>query len=199
MIERTKLVAQVIAAFAAGLALCIAAVLFVAGDGPSSLLTRAAPIGGPFSLTDENGRTFTDQDLKGKPFLLFFGFVRCGVVCPVTLFEMTEVLRALGNDSDRATAVLITLDPERDTPELLKQYVESFGPDVRGLTGTPAEIARLAKAYRVFYSKVPLGKDDYTIDHTVVVYLIDKQGRFVAPFNVKRTPEAAAADLRKFL
>lgn len=194
-IRRTPRLLLACTAFAAGLALCAGFIVFVAG--PSSLVRRAA-VGGPFSLTDENGRTFTDQDLKGKPFLVFFGFVRCPVVCPTTLFEMSAVLHALGPDADRAAGIMITLDPERDTPELLKDYIGSFDAPMHALTGTAEEIARVARTYRVYYRKVPLGGDDYTVDHSAVVYLMDKQGRFVAPFNVKRTPETAAADLRRY-
>lgn len=188
----------VLAAFAAGLVLCLSVILLTIGGGSTSLV-RAAAVGGPFSLTDENGRSFTDQDLRGKPFLVFFGFVRCPVVCPTTLFEMSEAVRALGSDADRITALLITVDPERDTPELLKDYVASFGPRMHALTGDPDKIAQVAKAYRVYYKKVPLGGDDYTVDHTTIVYLMDKEGRFIAPLNMKRTPEAAAAELRKYL
>ena len=107
-------------------------------------------------------------------------------------------MRALGPDADRAAALLITVDPERDTPELLKEYLTSFDPHLRGLTGDVASIAAVAKAYRAYYKKVPLDGGDYTIDHSAVVYLMDKNGRFVAPFNLKRTPELAATELRKY-
>lgn len=185
--------ALIAVAFAAGLVACFVGLRFMAGGSWSD----GAEIGGPFTLIDENGRPFTDRDLRGRPFLLFFGFVRCPVVCPTALFEMSEVLRALGPDADRSAGVMITLDPERDSPQSLKDYIGSFGPQMRALTGTPDEIARVAKAYRVFHRKVPLADGDYTVDHTAVVYLIDKEGRFFAPFNLNRTPEAAAAELRK--
>jgi protein SCO1/2 len=195
---RTARLSLVLAAFVAGLVLCAGFIVLTVGQGPASLV-RAAAVGGPFSLIDEHGRPFTDQDLKGKPFLVFFGFVRCPVVCPTTLFEMSEVLRALGTDADRAAGILITLDPERDTPEMLKDYIGSFDAQLHALTGPSDEIARVAKAYRVYYRKVPLGGDEYTVDHTAIVYLMDKQGHFVAPFNVKRSPDAAAAELRRHL
>lgn len=194
---RTARLLLIFGAFLGGLLLCFTVILLVIGPrmGPTGW---QAAIGGPFQLTDENGRVFTDQDLKGKPFLVFFGFVRCPVVCPVALFEISEVMRALGPDADRTAGILITVDPERDTPKLLKEYLSSFDPHLRGLTGDVASIAAVAKSYRVYYKKVPLEGGDYTIDHSAVVYLMDKSGRFVAPFNLKRTPELAAAELRKY-
>jgi protein SCO1/2 len=169
--------------------------------GPSAPPSGAqtAAIGGPFSLTDQNSRTFTDKDLKGRPFLVFFGFTHCPDVCPTTLFEVSEILRKLGPDADRVGALFITVDPERDTPALMKDYLSSFDPHLSGLTGDPAAVAAVAKAYRVYFKKVPLDQGGYTMDHTAIVYLMDKQGRFVAPFSLKRTTEAAAADLKKQL
>src|SRR5712692_11224995 len=108
-------------------------------------------------------------------------------------------MRKLGPDADRTRALFVTVDPERDTPEKLKDYLSSFDPHVSGLTGDPAAVAAIAKAYRVYSKKVPLDGGGYTMDHTAIVYLMDKEGRFVAPFNVKRTTEAAAADLRRHL
>jgi protein SCO1/2 len=195
---RSSRILLVFGAFAAALVLSLGIILLVAGrvGGPAGF--QAAAVGGPFQLIDQDGRPFSDRDLRGKPFLVFFGFVRCPEVCPTALFEMSEVLRALGPDADRAAALLISVDPERDTPETLKDYLASFDPHVRGLTGDPAAIAQVAKAYRVYYKKVPLEDGEYTMDHTALVYLMDKHGRFVAPFNLKRSPEAAAADLRRY-
>src|SRR6516162_5072874 len=149
--------------------------------------------------TDQNGQTITDQDLKGHPFLVFFGFTHCPDVCPTTLFEVSEILRALGPDADRTRALFITVDPERDTPAAIKDYLSSFDPHLSGLTGDPAAIVAVAKAYRVYFKKVPLDGGGYTMDHTAIVYLMDKAGRFVSPFNLKRTTDAAAADLRRYL
>jgi len=151
-------------------------------------------------LIDQDGKTITDQDLKGRPFLVFFGYTHCPDVCPATLFEVSELMRALGKDADRAGALFITVDPERDTPASMKDYLSSFDPRVRAATGDRAAIDAAEKAYRVYAKKVPSEKgDDYSMDHTALVYLMDKQGRFVAPFNLKRTPEASAAELRKYL
>ena len=185
-------------AFLAGVALFGAiVVMFDFFSMPAA--QTVATIGGPFRLTDQNGRTVSDQDLKGHPFLVFFGFTHCPDVCPTTLFEVSEILRSLGPDANGTRALFITVDPERDTPSVMKDYVSNFDPHVWGLTGDPAAIAAVAKAYRVYYKKVPLDGGGYTMDHTAIVYLMDKNGRFVAPFNLKRPAEAAAADLRRYL
>jgi protein SCO1/2 len=168
-------------------------------NGRAPVAQQIAAIGGPFNLTDQNGRPLSDQDLKGRPFLVFFGFTHCPDVCPTTLFEVSEIMRALGPDADRTRALFITVDPERDTPEVMKNYLSSFDPHLAGLTGDAAAIAAVAKAYRVYFKKVPLDQGGYTMDHTAIVYLMDKDGRFVSPFSLKRTPDAAAADLRRYL
>jgi protein SCO1 len=187
------------AAFLAGLALCLGVMLVLSDRLSSPVAQQVAAIGGPFKLIDQNGQTLTDQDLKGHPFLVFFGFTHCPDVCPTTLFEVSEILRALGPDADRTRALFITVDPERDTAPIMKDYLSSFDPHLLGATGDPAAIAAVAKAYRVYYKKVPLEEGGYTMDHTAIVYLMDKNGRFVAPFSLKRTTEAAAADLRRYL
>ena len=109
------------------------------------------------------------------------------------------VLRKLGPDADRTGALFITVDPDRDTPAVLKDYLSNFDPHLRGLTGDQASIDAAIKAYRVYAKKVPLDGGDYTMDHTALVYLMDKDGRFVAPFDTKRSADAAAADLRRYL
>jgi protein SCO1/2 len=186
-------------AFLAGLVLCFGVVLIVSGRMSAPVAQQIAAIGGPFRLTDQNGQAVSDQDLKGHPFLVFFGFTHCPDVCPTTLFEVSEILRSLGPDADRVRALFITVDPERDTPALMKDYLASFDPHLAGLTGDPAAVTAVAKAYRVYFKKVPLDQGGYTMDHTAIVYLMDKDGRFVQPFSLKRTIEAATADLRKYL
>jgi protein SCO1/2 len=198
MSPRNTRIALISAAFLAGLVLCFCVVLLVSQVMFTSSLPQTATIGGPFRLTDQNGRTVTEQDFKGAPFLVFFGFTHCPDVCPTTLFEVSEILRTLGPDAARVRVAFITVDPERDTPPALKDYLSSFDPHMEGLTGDAAAIAAVAKAYRVYYKKVPLD-EGYTMDHTAIVYLMDKDGNFVSPFNLKRTTEAAAADLRRYL
>jgi len=193
--KQTTRIAAVLAAFLAGAAMLVAAMLYVL---PGET-TKPSSVGGPFRLLDHNGRVVTEANFKGRPFLVFFGFTHCPDICPTALFEMSEVLKRLGPDADKTAALFISVDPERDTQEKLKDYVSSFHPRVFGLTGTPAEIEAVTRAYRAYAKKVPLDGGGYTMDHSAIVYLMDKDGRFVAPFNLKRSAEQAAADLKRRL
>jgi protein SCO1 len=187
-----------LAAFLGGLFLFFGAIIFVTGRAPSPVGPAVAAVGGPFHLEDQNGKPVSDGDLKGRPFLVFFGYTHCPDFCPATMFEISQILRVLGPDADRTAALFITVDPERDTPAAIKDYLSNFDPHLRGLTGDAASLNAALKAYRVYAKKVPLDNGDYVMDHTALVYLMDKDGRFVAPFNVNRTPEAEAADLRRY-
>ena len=198
MTTRGSHIALVSSAFVAGLVIFLGVILYATGQFGSGAPGRAA-IGGPFKLIDQNGKPFTDADMKGRPFLVFFGYTHCPDVCPATLFEMSEVLRAMGKDAERATGLFITVDPERDTPEIIKNYLAYFDPHLRGATGDQKQIAAVEKEYRVYSKKHPMENGDYSMDHSAVVYLMDKSGRFVAPFNLKRPPQAAAAELKKYL
>ncbi|RXG88828.1 SCO family protein [Bradyrhizobium zhanjiangense] len=184
-------------AFAASLIVGLL-VMFWAMGGVSKVAQPAA-IGGPFQLTDQNGKAVTDKSLKGKPTLIFFGYTHCPDVCPTSLFEISEVLRAMGKEADKVNAIFISVDPERDTPAAMKDYLTSFDPHLEGLSGDPAEVAKVITSYRVYAKKVPTKDGDYTMDHTALVYLMDRDGRFVSPFNLKRTPEEAAAELKRYL
>ena len=198
MTPRTSRIVTVIGAFLAGLLVISGALLLIVGRTPVQIATPSA-IGGPFKLVDQNGQAVTEQALKGKPSLIFFGFTHCPDVCPTALFDMSELYKALGRDGDKVGAYFVTVDPERDTPAVLKEYLSSFDPRLRGLTGDPAAVASMEKAYRVYSKKVPLDAGGYTMDHTALVYLMDKDGQFIAPFNLKRKPEEAAADLKRYL
>jgi protein SCO1/2 len=198
MSARASHIMLVLSAFLAGLVVFLAVFLYATGQ----LGTRApsAGIGGPFALTDQNGKPITDADLKGKPSLVFFGYTHGPDVCPTTLFDISEVMRALGPDADRAAALFISVDPDRDTPAVLKDYLSSFDPHVRAATGDQANLDKVEKEYRVYAKKVPTGKNgDYSMDHSAIVYLMDKSGRFVAPFRLDRKPDESAAELRKYL
>jgi len=198
MTVRTSHILMVLSAFLAGLVIFLGVFLFATGHlggggpGPSA-------IGGPFNLIDQDGKQITDADLKGKPFLVFFGYTHCPDVCPTRLFDLSEMMHALGKDADRANALFISVDPERDTPAVMKDYLSSFDPHLRAATGGEKAIDAAEKAYRVYAKKVPGEHGDYSMDHTALVYLMDKQGRFVAPFSLKRRPEESAADLRKYM
>ncbi|HEY1396562.1 SCO family protein [Roseateles sp.] len=140
-------------------------------------LTGAAYARG-FSLPDQNGKTRTLEDFKGKVVVVFFGFTQCPDVCPTTLAELAQVKKALGPDGDKVQGVFVTVDPERDKPELLKAYLESFDPGFVALRGTPEQLKETAKEFKIYYAKVP-GKtpDSYTMDHTAASFLFDPQGR----------------------
>jgi len=198
MSARASHVLLVLSAFLAGLVVFLAVFLYATGQlGPR---TSASAVGGPFTLTDQDGKQITDADLKGKPFLVFFGYTHCPDVCPTTLFDISEVMRALGPDADRTEALFISVDADRDTPAVLKDYLSSFDPHVRGASGNQGELDKVEKGYRVYAKKVPTGKDgDYSMDHSAIVYLMDKDGHFVAPFRLDRKPQASAAELRKYL
>jgi protein SCO1/2 len=197
--KRPARILPVLGAFLCGLALVFAAIVYISGRSPSPIGSSIAAVGGPFHLEDQNGKPVSDEDLKGRPYLVFFGYTHCPDICPTTLFDISQVMQKLGEDADRAGALFITVDPERDTPAVLKDYLSNFDPHLRGLTGDAAAVNAAIKAYRVYAKKIPLENGDYTMDHTAVVYLMDKDGRFVAPFNLKQTPEAAAAQLRRYL
>ncbi|HEY1152472.1 MAG TPA: SCO family protein [Pseudolabrys sp.] len=197
MTDRASRPLVVFAAFAASLAIGLIVVLWLLG-GVRNVAAPAA-IGGPFQLTDQSGQTVTEKDMKGRPTLIFFGYTHCPDVCPTSLFEMSEVLRAMGKDADRVNAYFISVDPQRDTAAVMKDYLASFDPHLRGLTGDPQAVAKVLSAYRVYAKKIPLKDDDYTMDHTALIYLMDRDGNFVAPFNLKQTPEAAVADLKRYL
>jgi protein SCO1 len=197
MNPRTTRIILVLSAFVAGLVFFSTVVFIVTGRSPAPIAMPSA-VGGPFALTDQNGKEITDKDMAGHPFLVFFGFTHCPDVCPTTLFDVSEIFRALGSDK-QVRALFITVDPERDTPQVMKDYLSSFDPRIIGVTGDDAAIAAAEKAYRVYAKKVPLDGGSYTMDHTAIVYLMNKDGRFVTPFNMKRRPEEAAADLKRYL
>lgn len=152
------------------------------------------------NLKDADGRPRQLSDFKGKVTVVFFGFTQCPDVCPTTLAELAQVKQMLGADGARVQGVFVTVDPERDTPELLKAYVGNFGADFVALHGTPDEIKAAAKAFKVFYNKVP-GKTDtsYTVDHTAGSYVFDSQGRVRLFTRYGSGAEALAADLRILL
>jgi len=187
----------IVTAFTASLLIGLLVMLWAMGGVRG--VTAPAAIGGPFQLTDQSGATVTDKDLKGKPTLIFFGFTHCPDVCPTSLFEISEILRAMGKDADRVNAYFISVDPERDNAAAMKDYLSSFDPHLRGLSGDPAAVQKVITEYRVYAKKVPLKDGDYTMDHTALIYLMDRDGKFVAPFNVNRKPEEAASDLKRYL
>ena len=159
----------------------------------------ASAIGGPFQLIDQNGKPFSDADLKGKWHLIFFGYTHCPDACPTALNEMSLALDRLGMKRDEVGVVFITVDPERDTPDALKSYVQSFDAPIVALTGSPEAVAQAAKAYRVFYAKHPRPDGDYDMDHSAVIYVMNPEGRFTATFTPDSSADAIVQRLQKLI
>ena len=187
-----------LAAFTLGAVIIVTAALALLPRTTTSVNSQAT-IGGAFELVDLDGETVTQETFRGAPALIFFGFTHCPDICPTALFEMAELFNARGPDARKGNGLFITVDPERDTPEVMKSYIGSFHPGIMGLTGTPEQVAQTVKAFRAYAKKVPTEGDDYTMDHTAIVYLMGKDGEFIAPFNLKRPPEEAAKELRQYL
>lgn len=160
-----------------------------------------ALIGGPFQLTDQDGNAVTEQTYKGKLMLIYFGFTYCPDACPTALGVMSAALDKLDVAAERVVPILITVDPERDTPEVLKDYVSNFHPRMVGLTGTKEEVAQAAKAYRVFYEKTPneSAPAEYGMNHTSIIYLMGPDGTYVAHFNPTTSVDAMSEKLNKLL
>ena len=171
------------------LAAVLVGILGIAGGVVASLPRGPAKpamsvVGGPFRLQSSNGGILDSATLAGKPFLVFFGFTRCPNVCPTTLADLTNLIDDLHKAGGDIGAYYITLDPERDDVAVLRDYMGSFSDSITGLTGTRAEIDRVARSYRVFSKKVPLPGGDYTLEHTLMVYLMDRDGGFVGPLDL---------------
>ena len=160
--------------------------------------TGMSLVGGPFELVSHDGAPITEKDLRGKPFLVFFGFTNCPDVCPTALREISDIFTTLGADK-KIAALFITVDPERDTAASLKDYVSNFDKRIIGVTGPRPAIDATLKSYRVYARKIPGERGDYSMDHSTVIYLMDKQGRFVNGFNINRPAKDAAAELLRYL
>lgn len=157
-------------------------------------------IGGPFRLIDGDGHGVTDQSFRGKAMLVYFGYTHCPDACPTALQDMVTALDKVPADRrDQVQIVFITVDPERDTPAVMKSYVGAFGPGIEGLTGSPGAVAQAAREYRVYYARHEERGGEYSMDHSGIVYLMDKQGRFVRVFTPDATPDEMAAALRKLV
>jgi cytochrome oxidase Cu insertion factor (SCO1/SenC/PrrC family) len=162
-----------------------------------TITSGAVTVGGPYALTDQNGDKRSSSDFRGKYQLIYFGYSFCPDVCPTTLGVMSQALDKMGVDADRIVPIFITIDPARDTPQVLKNYMAAFGPRFVGLTGTPAEIAAAEKEYRVYAKKQPLdGKGNYGMDHSSVIYLMGPDGRLVSFYDELISPDALEKDLR---
>jgi protein SCO1/2 len=193
--DRTWRIAVPLAAFVFGLGVLAAALVLTLAPSDSG----ASAVGGPFALVDQEGRAVTEKDVLGRPHLVFFGFTHCPDVCPTTLFKMSEVLKATGDRGRDLKALFVTVDPERDRPEVLKEYLSSFDDRIVGLTGDQAAVDAAVKAYRAYARKVPLKDGDYTMEHTAYVYLMDGRNRFVSTLNLNRPADEVAREVLKQL
>ena len=166
----------------------------------NELMSGRHPVGGPFTLRDADRRRVALADFRGRLVLLYFGYARCPDVCPTDLAVIGEALRQLGAQADAVQPLFVTLDPRRDTPGVMREYAAAFHPRFVALTGSEAEVRRVATAYKVFYEKVPLpGTRTYTIDHAAFTFLLDREGRYVAFFPPGTPPERMATMLREQL
>ena len=199
-----------IALYIAAAALAVAVGVFVRGFiGPfegeplaSRPVTPGVVIGGPFTLVDHDGRAVTDADFRGRNMLVFFGYTYCPDVCPTTLTTIADTLDLLGEDAGRLAPLFVTIDPARDTAEHLRDYVAYFHPAIIGLTGSAEQITEVARAYRVFFAEVSedgADADDYLMDHSTIVYLMDEDGQFDIHFSGSTSAEDMAATIRKRL
>ena len=174
--------------------------IFQFDDKPQTRTTGKALVGGPFTLVDGDGRTRTAAEFKGRPLLIYFGYTYCPDVCPTELQTMSEALDLLGDAGKAIHPLFITVDPARDTPAVMKDYVGNFHPTLIGLTGTAEQVETAAKAYRVYYRRAEDGSaDDYLMDHSSIVFLMDDKGEYLTHFGRGTTPEAMAAGIRELL
>jgi len=185
--------------FCCGLAAAAADVQQTAAAMMDDLMYGRGTVGGPFTLTDQNGHQRSDGDFRGKLMIVYFGYTFCPDVCPADLMAITQSLDALGAAAAEIQPIFITLDPERDNA-LLKDYVAAFHPSLIGLTGTPEEIRKIANSYKAFYTKVPGAQNgDYSIDHFGVIYLMGRDGEYLGFLPPQTGPAKLTEVLRKYL
>jgi protein SCO1 len=173
----------------------------VMSQPPVQPATSAVTIGGPFTLSAPDGSLVTDQTYRGKWLLVYFGYTSCPDSCPTMLVEIAAALKKLGPDAARIQPLFITVDPQRDTPEMMQQYTQSFDPRIIGLTGTPQQIAAVAQEYGAYYVRhmTGPGAEDYVMDHSTYLYVMDPRGKFVRAFHSDTSGDQIAEALRKLL
>ena len=155
-------------------------------------------IGGPFTMVNDEGRTVTEADFAGKPTVMFFGFTHCPDVCPTTLFELAGLMQKLGPEAGKLNYAFVSVDPERDTPQILHDYIASFDSRIVGLTGTDEQMAKMAEEYRVYHRKVPT-EDGYTMDHTATVYLMDPDNNLAGTIDFHENEDVALRKLKNLI
>jgi protein SCO1 len=195
-----KLRNKYVALCALGLAI-VSGLVFASAPAVSERPAQTATIGGPFTLSTTDGNTVTDQTYRGKWLLVYFGYTFCPNSCPTMLLEIATALQQLGPDAGRVQPLFITVDPQRDTPQVIQQYTRSFDPRIEGLTGTPEQLAAAAHEYGAYYvrHRTGLGADDYVMDHSTYLYVMDPQGKFVRAFDSATSADQIAAVLRELI
>lgn len=186
-------------AIVAGIWFGFSGILPGTGQVQEPVSTGTAAIGGPFELTSHRGETFDNARLAGKPYLVFFGFTHCPDICPTTLFELTDLMAQLGTAADRLTPLFITVDPERDTQNLLATYMTTFDDRIVALRGDQAQTDAAVKAFAAYYRKVPIEGGSYTMDHTAGVILMDSEGQFAGTLDMHEPRETVLAKLRRLV
>jgi len=186
---------------AVAISLTVGGLFFLTQRAPQiqKAIGGAARIGGPFQLTTHDGRPFSERDLTGRPYAIFFGYTHCPDVCPTTLLDMSNRLEDLKADGDKLRMIFVTVDPERDTQAYLAEYMKSFDKRIVGLTGTPAQVAAIAKGYRIIYEKVAGTGGDYTMNHTATVYLFDANGNFAATLAYQESEQNQRTKLKRLV
>ncbi len=173
----------------------------IVSDLPARAAISNVTIGGPFTLSEPDGKTVTDQTYRGKWLLVYFGYTFCPSSCPTTLLEIATALKALGADAAKVQPLFITIDPQRDTPDVMRQYTRSFDPRIVGLIGTPQQLAAVAHEYGAYYVRhnIGPGAEDYVMDHSTYLYLMDPGGKYVRAFDSTVSADGIAEALRKLL
>lgn len=171
----------------------------LATDETETEKPKLARLGGAFELTRHDGKSISNKDLLGKPHAIFFGFTSCPEVCPTSLFEISSWLEELGDDADKLGVYFMSVDPQRDTPEVLFEYLTAFDPRIVGITGDKKEMEETLRSYKIFFKQVELEGGDYTMDHTASIYLMNAKGQFVRSIAYGEDSVPAVAKLRKML
>lgn len=198
---KIALAAGILFAIIAGIALSELVIGGAENRNPGGSSAGAPSVGGPFTLVNHHGETVTEQDFRGRYMLLYFGFTFCPDICPTELGVMAAAVNALGEKGEQVTPVLITIDPERDTPDVLARYVALFHPRLVGLTGTAEQMDAAARAWHVYYGRVEdeSVSEAYTMDHSSIVFLMGPDGEYLKLFRPQTPPDEMAREIAKFL
>ena len=179
--------------------LAAAGVGLISQIGQTGGASQGKSLGGPFTLTNDYGHRVTEASLMGKPSVIYFGYTFCPEVCPTTLLDLSNMIKKLGPDADKLNYVFVTVDPERDTVKAMHEYVSSFDPHLRGYTGTPQQIKRIAKEYGVYYAREPGGGANYAVDHSTRVYLMDASEHYAGSIEYQEPEPSALAKLKRLV